>query len=332
MFGIHIISHEPHFVYLKRLVTSIVSYMSPVPRIFVFVDTEADKASCERVLGEEAKWTEITSMQTLMSDNNFGLMKPERFESAFAGKFVFGPWGAGGHRSWVAVKRTYSLLFLKQVGLKSALCLDSESLILKEVDVKKLTQDHGVDPVLTICEDFDDKGNWNFPYNVQALTCFGMNLQLQNVFKSVAAGYRQNDFWFIHLNEFSSMIDSLISLTGLEISKWLGGSEQSLYEKYLYLKFLEGELSVELISLDRPIKAILSPAITDMHHNRLFLSIISSDNIDLDVAADVLNREYFNKVPAFRGDYMRQCLAYPRGKELLERLNICLAVSNFQGV
>ena len=46
-------------------------------------------------------------------------------------------WGAGGHRDYVAVKRSYSILALGNLGFKHVWCLDSESYVLKSFDINE---------------------------------------------------------------------------------------------------------------------------------------------------------------------------------------------------
>ena len=44
-----------------------------------------------------------------------------------------------------------------------------------------------------------------------------------------------------------------------------------------------------------------------------------------------MNNEYFNYTQSYRGDYYRICLLSDIGKKLISKLNINIAVSNYQG-
>ena len=66
-----------------------------------------------------------------------------------------------------------------------------------------------------------------------------------------------------------------------------------------------------------------------MHGNKLFSKVINS-NLNLDHFCSIINK-YFNHVQSYRGDYYRYCLRFNRGKNLISKLNINIAVSNYQG-
>ena len=68
----------------------------------------------------------------------------------------------------------------------------------------------------------------------------------------------------------------------------------------------------------------------DMHGNTLFNKIINS-NKNLDNFSKDINNKYFNYTQSYRGDYYRICLRSNKGKILLSKLNINIAVSNYQG-
>ena len=68
----------------------------------------------------------------------------------------------------------------------------------------------------------------------------------------------------------------------------------------------------------------------DLHDNALFRDIINSD-LDLDNFFQELNKKYFNYIQSYRGDYYIDCLKSSRGQLMLKKLNIRIAVSNYQG-
>ena len=46
---------------------------------------------------------------------------------------------------------------------------------------------------------------------------------------------------------------------------------------------------------------------------------------------DEARPKYLDKTLSFRGDYINTCMATERGKQLIQKLNIKIAVSNYQG-
>ena len=104
------------------------------------------------------------------------------------------------------------------------------------------------------------------------------------------------------------------------ISYFVTGSEQSLYEYYLYSLYIKKSNNINLIIIDG-----------DMHGNNLFNKIINS-NTNLDNFSKDINNKYFNYIQSYRGDYYRLCLKSIRGKNLISKLNINIAVSNYQGI
>jgi len=103
------------------------------------------------------------------------------------------------------------------------------------------------------------------------------------------------------------------------ISYFIQGCEQSPYEYYIYSLYLKNPDDINLITIDG-----------DLHSNNLFRKVINS-NIDLDVFCLNINEKYFNYIQSFRGDYYRACLTNNRGKYLIQKLNINIAVSNYTG-
>ena len=68
-----------------------------------------------------------------------------------------------------------------------------------------------------------------------------------------------------------------------------------------------------------------------MHGNTLFNKIIKS-NTNLEHFANDINNKYFNYIQSYRGDYYMKCITSNRGKNLISKLNINIAVSNYQGI
>ena len=116
------------------------------------------------------------------------------------------------------------------------------------------------------------------------------------------------------------MIQLLFNIHEQPISYFVTGSEQSLYEYYLYSLYIKNSNDINLIIIDG-----------DMHGNTLFNKIIKS-NTNLEHFANDINNKYFNYIQSYRGDYYMQCITSNRGKNLISKLNINIAVSNYQGI
>lgn len=255
---------------------------------------------------------------------------------------IIGEWGAGGHRSWVARKRSYSLLYLSKLGYSHAWCLDSESLFLKSLDFDEMCATHEPTSVLTIDENFLDPLHWSFPEAVDN--------ELERIYQPVSAdrrskrddnlvvsqlrraGYRQNDFWFVNLSAFSELMTAMQQAANGSLSRVIGGSEQSLYERFLYSKHLhQAHRGIELLSLKTELHENFGLEVSDLHGNRLFNEVVQSQ-ISISDFAEYMNDSYFQKIPGYRGDFLRILLQSERGFELAQLLNLRVALSNFQGL
>ena len=118
------------------------------------------------------------------------------------------------------------------------------------------------------------------------------------------------------------MIQLLFDIHKQPISYFINGSEQSIYEYYLYSLHLKNKDDINLIIIEG-----------DLHDNNLFNQIIKSNiKIDLDIFCQTINNKYFNYVQSFRGDYYKECLKSNKGKEMIQKLNINIAVSNYTGM
>ena len=115
------------------------------------------------------------------------------------------------------------------------------------------------------------------------------------------------------------MIQLLFNIHKKPISYFVTGSEESLYEYYLYSLYIKNSNDINLIIIDG-----------DMHGNKLFSKIINS-NINLDHFCEDINNKYFNYIQSYRGDYYKACLKSNKSRNLIYKLNIKIAVSNYQG-
>ena len=68
----------------------------------------------------------------------------------------------------------------------------------------------------------------------------------------------------------------------------------------------------------------------DLQEPKRLFKIINS-NTNLEHFANDINNKYFNYIQSYRGDYYMNCITSNRGKNLISKLNINIAVSNYQG-
>lgn len=139
-----------------------------------------------------------------------------------------------------------------------------------------------------------------------------------NKYKHISV--RQNDFWFIHTKHFYDMIAMLIKIHKKPISFFITGSEQSVYEYYIYSLYIRNKNDVNILQING-----------DLHGNTLFNNIIQNTKINIKDYCDSLNKTYFDYIKSYRGDYYKECLKTQRGRELVNALNVSICVSNYQG-
>jgi hypothetical protein len=234
-------------------------------------------------------------------------------------------WGASGYRYWVAIKRTYSILELYRLNYKYIWCLDAESFPLKKFSINNIFQTYINNPYLLVSE----TGGWNA--NTILLNLFKYNKNDENVIKTLKCGLRQNDFWIINTDYYNQLIIELNNIHNKPISYYMLGSEQAVYESWLYYNKLKSNINLEIISFNNNTFNIKLNNF-DMHGNNLFMNICNNPDIDIHNFANIINKLYFNKTNSYRGGYMKNIINYNnRGKQLIELLNIKIAVSNYQG-
>ena len=195
------------------------------------------------------------------------------------------------------------------MGYHYVWCLDSESLILKKTNIQNIIDSNIKKPLLTIGK---NNNGVKYPQIVEEIF-------KNNFFEYEDISIRMNDFWFIHTKFFRSMIELLFNIHKKPISYFVSGSEQSLYEYYLYSLYIKNSDDINLIIIDG-----------DLHCNALFTEAILS-NTNLDNFCKEINNKYFNYIQSYRGDcYNLNSELGERGKYLISKLNINIAVSNYQ--
>ena len=149
-FCIHIQTHPPHFKYTNQLILSFLTKTNiqilKIP-IFIILD---DNNSINNFKNEyNYDYDLIYFLNTEEIINNFQLEFTEKKTDLFK-NVINVNWGAGGHRNYVAVKRTYSILELEKIGYDYVWCLDCESLILKNIDIQTIIVSNIKKPLLTV--------------------------------------------------------------------------------------------------------------------------------------------------------------------------------------
>jgi hypothetical protein len=307
---IHIQTHLPHFKYTNKLIISFLELTNiKILKIPIFIVLDDNKSIDDFKIKYNYDYDSIYFLNTEEIVNNFHLEFTETNKDLFK-NVINVKWGAGGHRNYVAVKRTYSILELEKNGYDYVWCLDCESLVLKNINIQTIIDSNIEKPLLTVGK---NNNGAKCPQIVEKI--FNNNF---SDYRDISV--RMNDFWFIHTKYFKSMIQLLFKIHKQPISYFVTGSEQSLYEYYLYSLYIKNSNDINLIVIDG-----------DMHGNDLFSKIIKS-NIDLDIFCQDINNKYFNYVQSYRGDYYNSCLKSNRGKVMLQKLNINIAVSNYQGI
>ncbi len=308
----HIVTYPPHFKYVDALIQSLLNLTDVrdlgIP-IYVVV--------CNQKMVDD-----FNSNHTFDYDKIHVIHHEKiiveiplriRENSQLASKTrLTNPWGAGGHRDYVAVKRSCSILFLKHIGFSHVWCLDSESKVLTQVSLQSIVPTHLEKPLLVV-------GNGKSKLAVRQLQIVSDIFKFdKNLFQDITV--RMNDFWFINTSHFAEMIDVIMKKHSLSVSEFMLGCEQSVYEYYLYHKWLQDSTSVNLIRIEG-----------NLHGNEMIGKAIKDVRTDLHKFSDNLNKQYFSFVKSYRGDYIRKINSSERGKELINMLDISIAVSNYQG-
>ena len=309
-FCIHIQTHEPHFKYTNELILSFLKKTNiQILKIPIYIILDNSKSIYEFKNKHNYDYDLIYFLNTEEVIDTFQLEFTEKKKDLFK-NVINVRWGAGGHRNYVAVKRTYSILELGKIGYDYVWCLDCESLILKNTNIQTIIDSNIKKPLLTV-----GKNNSGIKYPQIVEKIFNNNF---SDYRDISV--RMNDFWFIHTKYFKSMIQVLFNIHKQPISYFVTGSEQSLYEYYLYSLYIKNSNDINLIIIDG-----------DMHGNTLFNKIINS-NTNLDHFCIDINNKYFTYIQSYRGDYYMNCIRSNRGQNLISKLNINIAVSNYQGI
>lgn len=310
---LHIQTTPNHFEYVYSFLDSAIDKIQNIKDIPIFIifDTQEDSNKFKKNYNNSL---DIRFMHMEEIVPNANLIYTESFENCTNPlKNLPVEWGAGGHRDYVAVKRSYSILALESLGFKYVWCLDSESKVLKEFEIHKFIRKNIQRTTLLI-----GSGVEGVRYSHLFKDLFGWNIKRFHPLHNI--NIRMNDFWIINTEYFKKMIQDLQSFHKKEISYFLNGSEQTLYEYFLFKQYIDGNIDLNLINI-----------FGDTHGFNLFWDFYSRPQNDLKELALFMNNYYFDLTNSFRGDYINRMKKHYRGKEFVDLLNIKVAVSNFQG-
>ena len=224
------------------------------------------------------------------------------------------------------IKRTYGLLELERRGYEFVWCIDSESFPLNNFSINDIFSYSSEHNLLSVYE----YGGWNDHRIVKDVLKINDDF-LNDVLK---IGVRINDFWIINLNYFKTMIEELTELHKNPPSFYVNGTEQGLYELWLYHKFISKKLDGTILSFtNEDFEGIMKmpdygSGNTDVWCvlHWLFNDVYNNPDIDNKKFCERIQSYYFDKVHCYRGDLIKKGHA-----ELFEHMKFKFAVSNWQG-
>lgn len=312
--AIHIQTTPTHFKYVYNLLNSMkkIKHIESI-EIFIVFDTVKELVSFKAGLNLKDKMINLSLITLEEILEKLNLNYTESYQEIInSNKKLDIFWGAGGHRDFVAIKRTYSILYIKSLGYDFCWCLDSESFFLDEFNIKDFFRSNSANNTLLI-------GTGVNGVRYPELLNYFFNFDKKTINRLSKINVRMNDFWFINTSVFNSLVDHLFEKYKKPISYFMNGSEQSLYEYFLYSLFINNKVEINLFKLNG-----------DMHENNLFSEVIKNPKT-FNNLSKFLNERYFNFTLSYRGDYIKILETTQNGKMFLKKLNIKVAVSNYQG-
>ena len=129
------------------------------------------------------------------------------------------------------------------------------------------------------------------------------------------------------------MIQELTELHENPLSYFVLGTEQGLYELFLYSKYLSNQIKVNVFDFDKKyfddILDLLSYGSGNVSVSCVIFNLINDislrKEVDLSKFTKRLNEVYFDKIYCYRGDFIRM-----GPKKIISKLNLKFAVSNWQ--
>jgi hypothetical protein len=310
---IHIQTTPNHFKYVYSFLKSVAEKVQNIENVPIFIIFDTVNESSQFVKSYDKKLDiRFLCMEDIVPHSN--LLYSESYENCISpSQSLPVKWGAGGHRDYVAVKRSYSILALEELGFDYVWCLDSESKILKEFEINDFMEKNTEQTTLLIGSGIEGV---RYPYLF--LDLFGWKTNKLNSLYKI--NVRMNDFWMINTKYFRKMIDDLQKVHKKELSYFMNGSEQTLYEYFLFKHHSDGDIDLNIINI-----------FGNTNANILFWDYYTRPRNELEKLASFMNDYYFDLTNSFRGDYINYMRKHERGSKFYKLLNIKIAVSNYQG-
>jgi hypothetical protein len=322
-FCIHIQTHPDHFEYTYNLLSSFDKLCKNIKNINIFLifDNKNIKQNFKKnfniTIFDNLKINYL-NLEKILQNNKFDFIIYETYQNMVINSLNKGNdirWGGLKiHRKYVALKRTYSILELNRLGFEYIWCLDTESLVLYEFDINHIIEHNTVKPLLLINN--INKGT-QYPQIINKV--FKWSVKSKHPINTICV--RMNDFWVINSNYYKNMIQELSDVHGTCLSYFMNGCEQSLYEYYLFKQHSDNKIDIDLVLIDG-----------DMHNYDIFRNIINKKNKNINLFCNSINEKYFNKTLSYRGDYINKLKKSDRGLQILDQLNLKIALSNYQGL
>ena len=333
---IHIQCYPPHFHYVVNLLEALHNHTDDLEDfdIVIVVDRPADVSNFldgNKKRLSRIKNLSVTSVYDILTRPFNYLFYNESFQevdfSIHQGINVLhgGHWGSANTpvRKWMNIKRSYGLMELERRGYEYVWCIDAESFPLTNFSVNDIFSYSDTNYLLSVFE----QGGWNNSDIVNHV----LKIEDDTLSQMLKVGVRINDFWIINLQFFRNMIQELTNKHRKPLSYFVLGTEQGLYELWLYHKHLTKSLDIEVIPFTNEdfdgiceipeygleVWCCLHWLFNDVHNN---------PDVDNKKFAEHIQSYYFDKVHSYRGDLIRGGHA-----ELLKHMNFKFAVSNWQG-
>ena len=333
---IHIQCYPPHFHYVMNLLEALHSHTNDLEDfdIVIVVDRPADVSNFldgNKKRLEKIKNLSVTSLYDILSRPFSYLFFNETFQQVDTaiqqGKNVLygGHWGSAHTtvRKWMNIKRSYGLMELERRGYEYVWCIDAESFPLTNFSINDIFSYSQQNNLLSVFE----QGGWNSPDIVNHV----LKIEDETLPQMLKVGVRINDFWIINLQFFRNMMQELTNKHRRPLSYFVLGTEQGLYELWLYHKHLTKSLDLEVLSFtDKDFEGVCEiphygyDVWCSLHW--LFNDVANNPNVDNKVFAERIQEYYFDKVKCYRGDLIKS-----GPSDLLQHIHVKMAVSNWQG-
>lgn len=334
--AIHIQCYPPHFNYVINLLEALHKHTDDLDDFDILIVVDQPEDVSNFLDGNKKKLAKIKnisviSLRDILSKPFSYLFYNETFDdvdhSIKNGINVLqgGHWGSAFNpvRKWMNIKRCYGILELERRGYEYVWCIDAESFPLTNFSINDIFFYSQKNDLLSVFE----QGGWNN----QDIVNHVLKVDDDTLPQMLKVGVRINDFWVIKLHFFRIMMQELTSKHRNPLSYFVLGTEQGLYELWLYHKHLIKMLNLEVLTFnDNDFEGICKIP----HYGYevwcclhwLFNDVVKNPNVDNKKFAEFIQTYYFDKVHSYRGDLIKS-----GPQELLQHLNFKFAVSNWQG-